>query len=138
MIFNYANFIADYPQFSTFSQSYVENEFKFGAIPMGQVVGGLFQEDDAKLYWYQVVLAHILTLQQNGLTGRVSQAGQGSESVSLDMNAPQWSSYWIQTTYGQKVYQMMQEYLYGGHYISDGEIPYLGEAMNGEYERIIW
>ncbi len=133
--FNYSQFILDYPEFATYSTSTnVTNVFNFQAVVQGQVVSSLFADDSEQYYWLCVVLAHILTCRMLGLTGRLSNVGQGSESASFDMTTPAWAQYWAKTVYGQEVYQCVMEYLAGGHYVSNGEYPYLGESMNGANE----
>ena len=129
--FNPSQFKSDYPQFDTVSDSKLTNVFNFEACPLDQVVSALFCDDDVKYYWLCVALAHLMTLEQLGLTGRLDSVTQGSESASFQMDMPQWAQYWQQTVYGQKIMQAMETYLAGGHYISNGEEPYLGESMNG-------
>lgn len=132
--FNYSQFITDYPEFATYStQSNITNVFNNQAVVVGQVVSSLFTDDSEQYYWLCVVLAHILTCRMLGLSGRLSNVGQGSESASFDMNSPAWAQYWNKSVYGQEVYQCVQTYLSGGHYISNGEIPYLGNSMQGTY-----
>ena len=129
--FDYEEFIVDYPQFANMSKNTVTCAFNYQACVLGQVVSSLFEGDDVKYYWLCIVLAHILTCQQNGTTGRISSASQGSDSVSMDFRTPEWAMYWANTAYGQQVYQCMLEYLAGGHYVSDGNIPYLSDSMSG-------
>jgi hypothetical protein len=132
--FDYAQFILDYPQFATISESKATNVFNYEACTLGQVVSSLWQDNDTKYYWLCVVLAHLLTCEQLGLTGRLSSVTQGSESASFNKDSPLWSQFWDETVYGQKVFQAMSEYLAGGHYVSNGEMPYTGNAMNGMNE----
>jgi len=129
--FDAAKFKLDYLQFSNVSDNKLTNTWTYSACVLGQVVSSLFQEDETKYYWLTIVLAHILTCEQNGLTGRPDNVSQGSESVSFDFDSPAWSIYWAQTPYGQQIYQCVAMYLNGGHYISNGEIPYLSNSMSG-------
>jgi hypothetical protein len=130
MVFDYAQFILDYPQFASMSESSVTKSFSLACI-IGNPIITQFCTDQEQYDIACLVLAHILTLRQNGQTGRVSSAGEGTDSVSLDFNSPQWASYWVQTVYGQEIYQLMLQLLAGGHYVWDGQVPYLSNSMNG-------
>lgn len=127
--FDPIQFKLDFPQFAGISDNKLTNDFNFQACVLGQVVSSLFIEDDVKYYWLCLVLAHILTCTQNGLVGRPDSVTQGSESASFAFDSPQWAAWWANTPYGQVIYQCMLEYLAGGHYISNGEMPYLGDSM---------
>jgi len=129
--FNPTTFKTDYPQFDQISDDKLTNTFIYEAKIMGQIVSSLFTDDNIQYYWLCVTLAHILTCETLGLTGRLSSVTQGSESANFDMKMPTWSQYWEQTVYGQKIMLVAQEYLSGGHYISDGQQPYLSNSMNG-------
>lgn len=128
--FNYCEFIEDFPEFSEMSKRKVTNTFNYAAKNLGQAVSTIWCDNNVKYYWLTIVLAHILTPLLNGTTGRLNSVSQGSESAGFDFNAPDWASYWITTPYGQLVYEAIIEFLAGGHYISNGEVPYLGESMN--------
>lgn len=130
--FDYNEFLADYPEFVGYlTQSRVTKIFTFEACVLGQVVSACFCKDDVKYYWICQVLAHLLSCQMVGLPGRPSSVSEGSDSASFEFNAPEWAQWWVQTPYGQSVYQCMMTYLAGGHYVSNGEEPYLGNSMNG-------
>ncbi len=132
--FDYAQFIIDYPEFVGYSSSTnVTNIFNNQATVIGQIVASLFKEVSDQYYWLCLTLAHILARRKLGLTGRLSNVTQGSESASFEFNSPQWASYWNTTVYGQDIYQCIMEYAAGGTYFSDGSVPYLGESMNGAY-----
>jgi hypothetical protein len=132
--FDYDQFVAEYPEFVGYStKQNVTNVFNMQATVMAQPISACFEDEDEQYYWICLVLAHILTRRQLGLSGRISNVSQGSESATFDMDAPAWAQYWNATVYGQDVYQTIQTYLAGGHYVSNGEEPYLGNAMNGAF-----
>lgn len=131
IVFDPVQFKLDYPQFSTMSDNKLDNDFKYGASLLGQVVSSIWVEDEPKYYWLCLVLAHILECEANGLTGRVSGVSQRSESVNFDSKAPEWADYWTQTAYGYRIYQLIAEYVSGGHYVSDGNPPYNSDSMVG-------
>ncbi|APA83225.1 DUF4054 domain-containing protein [Francisella tularensis] len=126
MKFNPVDFKKDYPQFSDLSDNKLKNDFMHGAMVIGSIVSSIFDNDEDKLYWLSIVLAHILTLEDNEVLGRVSSASQGSDSAKFDMNVKKDYEWWATTIYGQRVMQLLETYGCGGLYLSDGEIPYLG------------
>ncbi len=133
--FNYAQFIVDYPEFVGYSsQANITNIWNRSATVIGQNASALFTDDDEQYYWISVMLAHILTCRMLGLPGRPASVGQGSENITFDLSAPAWAQWLAKTVYGQEIMAVMQEYLNGGHYISNGQMPYLGNSMNGAYE----
>lgn len=136
--FDPAQFKIDYPQFANVSDSKLTAMFNTPAKQLGQPVITIVDTDEDRYYWQCVVLAHLLTLEELGLTGTPQSFGQGTDSGSLYINLPQWANWWGQSPYGQQCYQMIYTYQAGGHYISDGAVPYLGNAMNGQYDSVGW
>lgn len=56
--------------------------------------------------------------QANQLVGRVSNAREGSVSVTTEMKFPDDAAFWAQTKYGTQFYQMSLNYRLGGHYVA--------------------
>jgi hypothetical protein len=133
--FDYAQFIIDYPEFVGYSSpTAVTATFNNLAVVIGQAVSALFCDDSEQYYFSTLTLAHILTCRMLGLPGRPASVGQGSENITFELNSSEWAQWWNKTVYGQEISQVMREYLMGGHYISNGQIPYNGDAMQGTYE----
>jgi hypothetical protein len=133
-IFNYVQFILDYPQFSTLSANKCTNDFIYSAQIMGQVASALFADVQTQYYWLCITLAHILTLETTGMVGRLSDVTQGSESAKFEMKAPGYADYWQSTVYGQRIYQIIQEYLMGGTIVPSAQgAPYMGQSMSVDY-----
>lgn len=109
-IFNYANFLLAYPQFVGYSnQSNVTNIYTYEALSNGEKVINLFRDTNYQYYWSCVVLAHILTIYQQGLTGRVSQATEGTVNGSFEKLGNVDSAWWDMTTYGQACWHEIQK-----------------------------
>lgn len=128
--FDPIQFKIDYPQFIEVSDSKLTNLFNYNASVISQPVASLFKETVDQYYWICVVLAHILTLEMDGIMGRLNTAKQGSEALNFDMNTPAGFEWWASSPYGQQVMQVMRTFIYGGHYVSNGTMPYSGDAMN--------
>ena len=127
--FDPAQFRIDYPQFATLSDTKLTNTFNFSAVVLGQPVSSCFSDINDQFYWLNVTLAHILTCETNGLVGRLSDAKQGTEKISMDMSVSEDGQWWCQSPYGQQCVQVLKSYLMGGHFIWNGWIPYSGDAM---------
>jgi len=97
-----------YPQFIEINNQALVMTFNHEAIILGEKVIACVDGEDDKLYWAQVVLAHILTLEVNQQTGRVSQASEGDVSGSFDYLSTTDDKWWAETTYGQKCFKLIQ------------------------------
>lgn len=108
--FNYANFIAAYPQFSAYSnETNVTNIYTYEALSQGSAVINLFQDTNYQYYWSCQVLAHILTIYMTGLTGRVDNATEGTVSGAFAKQGNVDSAWWDITTYGQACWHEIQK-----------------------------
>ena len=135
VVFDYADFILRYPEFANYSnQSNITNIFAYEVLDQGQFLIGLFPSDDAKrLYWYDLILAHILYCAQNQIPGRPSSTGQGSDSVTYENPTINSLQEWTVSPYGRRVYRLLRSFALGGLYIPSGNTPFNSNSMNGAY-----
>lgn len=129
--FDPTTFKLDYPRFANVSDTKLTNMFNNSAAILGIPVTNSVDTDDEKYYWQGVVLAHMLQLEEYGITGTPQNFGQGSDSGSFYIDLPQWANWWGQSTYGQQCYQLIQQRQGGGHFFGNGQMPYLGDSMSG-------
>jgi hypothetical protein len=128
--FDPTQFKLDYPKFDQISDNKLTNTFNNGAKQLGTPVINCFVAEDEQYYWQCVVLAHILQIELTGLVGTPQNFGEGSESLSLKNNAPDWMWWWEQTPYGQQCAQIIQQTQGGGHYTTSSPPPYMANSMN--------
>lgn len=120
--FNYATWIPAYPQFINTPQPTIE----LVVVPLAQVQcrtdGGSPVRDQATLtVLFGLMVAHVTQLMfgstiapLTGVVGRVSQATQGSVSVSAEYNNPNPAAAWfLQTPYGAVYYQAISGFTLG-------------------------
>ena len=129
IVFNPEQFKLDYPQFNQLSDYKLTNDFNYSAVVIGNVVSNLFTNDNEKYYWLCIVLAHMLTIEINGLTGRVSSVKQGSESINFDFNNKNGLEWWSLSPYGMKILQTIKQFKKGGHYFACKN-PYMADPIN--------
>jgi len=106
--FNYAAFIARYPEFSTVSSGSVQACFNEAGLYLRNDGSGQVTSDTNQALLMNMVTAHIVALNfgVNGqaptpLVGRISSAAEGSVSVSVENLQPPGSAQWFaQTKYG--------------------------------------
>ncbi|AXH73697.1 MAG: protein of unknown function DUF4054 [Caudoviricetes sp.] len=104
-----------YPQFSSYENQELIDIFDNEVIAVFGNILKFFIKTERQLYWGQIMLAHILTLQQGtlrggtGITGIVNSASQGSVSSGwgsdISMGSMQW---WQLTAYGQRVWVLIK------------------------------
>jgi hypothetical protein len=102
----------DYPQFDGLSNNILTNVYNYEAMAYCNWLDDYFADVNQQYYWSCIVLSHILTLKYGadgqGATnavGRVSDAKEGSVSVTLEYKAPTTNSeaWWNQTSFGAEV-----------------------------------
>lgn len=128
--FDPTQFKIDFPEFANISDAKLTNDFTYGAGNIGQIVSTMFKDDETKYYWLCMVLAHMLSIQQQGLTGIANKAKQGSEEVGFAQSMNKSVDYWGMTPYGWQVWLVIQEYAAGLHPVNTFEPGYTGDAMN--------
>ncbi len=132
--FDPTQFKIDFPRFANISDAKLTAMFNGSASVLAIPVTNSVCEDTDKYYWQCVVLAHILQLEEYGITGTPQSFGQGSDSGAFHIDLPQWANWWGQSPYGQQCYQLIQQRQGGGHFFGNGEMPYMSNAMNGMYQ----
>ena len=123
VVFNYASWIARYPEFSTLANgadpTVVAPEcFNEACLYLNNTNGSLVCDVNIRTTLLNMLTAHIMLLNfgANGqapsqLVGRVSSAGQGSVNVSATMGPASGSAAWFQQTkYGAAYWQASAQY----------------------------
>ena len=123
-VFNFANFILRYPEFSSLSSTLLQMYFnEAGFYCRNDGVGPV--EDQATLDTFMSMLtAHIAALNGgvNGqapsqLVGRINSAGEGSVRVSTEMKTDPGAAWFMQTKYGAAYWQASLPYRLGGRFV---------------------
>ncbi|WP_457152647.1 DUF4054 domain-containing protein [Mesorhizobium sp. P5_C1] len=106
--FSYSNFVAIYPQFATLSQTQVLQ----GALPIAELYcrndgGGPVSTAQTQTTLLNLMVAHICQLMFGvngqpaaGIVGRISDATEGSVSVSADFPVTPSNAWFMQTPFG--------------------------------------
>lgn len=106
--FSYSNFIAIYPQFAGLSQPQVEQ----GALPIAELYcrndgGGPVSTAQTQTTLLNLMVAHVCQLMYcangqapAGIVGRISDATEGSVSVSADFPTTPNNAWFLQTPFG--------------------------------------
>jgi hypothetical protein len=117
--FNYANWIAAFPQFSNVSESVVVNQYVPFALVYCPLDGSSPIVSCALLSAaFNLILAHVVqllagsTLQPlSPIVGRINSAAEGSVNVAAEMPGVTANSAWyMQTTYGAAYWQLLAPY----------------------------
>ncbi|WP_164781655.1 DUF4054 domain-containing protein [Mesorhizobium sp. M7A.F.Ca.MR.148.00.0.0] len=116
--FDYASFIAIYPQFATLSQPQVLQ----GALPIAELYcrndgGGPVTKAETQTMLLNLMVAHIcqITYGANGqapagIVGRVSNASEGSVSVAAEFPMTPNNAWFMQTPFGAAFWQATAAY----------------------------
>ena len=106
--FDYSSFIAIYPQFAGLSQPQVMQ----GALPIAELYcrndgGGPVTKAETQTTLLNLMVAHICQLMYGangqgpaGIVGRISDASEGSVSVSADFPTTPNNAWFLQTPFG--------------------------------------
>lgn len=106
MAFDPTEFKSDYPQFASISDNRLKKIYNNEALVMSQKVVMCVPIETTD-YWVEIVLAHILTIDDLMITGRVSQSTEGSVSGSFEMPVAFSNAWWNLSIYGQKCFQVI-------------------------------
>lgn len=79
-------------------------------------------------YWAGVVMAHILSLYNKPIVGRLNKATEGDVEGEFTYEDTLNSSWWNQTTYGARCYKLMKQ---RGGFTFFGNNPYQGFYWQG-------
>lgn len=116
--FNYASWVAAYPQFTQLAQTQVTN----GALPLAELYcrndgGGPVSTAAIQTVLLNLMVAHICQLMYgaNGqspspLVGRITDATEGSVSVSTDFPSTPNNAWFLQTPFGAAFWQATAAY----------------------------
>lgn len=117
--FVYADWVAQYPQFSLIPQFVVENTFYDVAVAffrndgVGPVSTALTQTTGLYLmiaHMAQITYGPNTATPSGGLVGRISQATQGSVSVTSDFPTTPTNAWFMQSQYGATFWQLTAAY----------------------------
>lgn len=128
--FDYDVWIGTFPQFAVnpgqtavvnfilpFAQTYAWREIQSG-------VGCVAMDGAIQANLLNLMVAHITQLlygpngtTPSGLVGRISQATEGSVSLSTEWPVTQANAWYLQTPFGAMYWQMLQPYFLGGVYV---------------------
>jgi hypothetical protein len=116
---NYSAFVAQFPAFSSLTQSTVENAWAEALATVTSQITTLTGDpatDAMNAIRLNYATAHLLALfagengnAPTGIVGRVDDATQGSVHVHADMGVTsQSSAWWMQTSYGARFWQLTE------------------------------
>jgi hypothetical protein len=118
-VFDVNYFKEIYPMFATMSDVILENLWEEVDVVGSPIISSVV--DSKQSYYYYVVEAHLAELWNRGagVTGIVSASTQGSVSVTLEVDKSSPFLFWNQTSFGQKIVQLMKmrgglKFIYGG------------------------
>lgn len=117
VVFDQAEFLALYPQFSTVSAALAGN-FALATLQLNNSCCSRVQDANARQTLLYLLTAHITRLINGengvlpaGVVGRINAASEGSVSVSADMgNQQAQAAYYMQTQYGALFWQSTASY----------------------------
>ena len=116
--FSLSNFVAIYPQFATLSPTQVVQ----GALPVAELYcrndgGGPVSTAETQTTLLNLMVAHICQLMYGvngqpaaGIVGRISDATEGSVSVSADFPMMPSNAWFMQTPFGAAFWQATAAY----------------------------
>jgi hypothetical protein len=111
--FDLAGFRARYPEFTTVADTLLGAYFVESGVYLNNTDASIVGDVTLRSVLLNMLTAHIAELNSgvggqapSGLVGRISQASEGSVSVSADMGPPSGSSAWFNATkYGAAFWQ---------------------------------
>lgn len=145
--FDYAKWVARYPEFAGVSQPTAQVYFDEGTIYFANDGRGPVTDATQQLTLLNMVTAHIAYLNapeaQGGsgspLVGRITTASEGSVSVGVDTNGPVGSAWWfMQSKYGANFWQATMPFRqmryragFGRNFNPMAATPVRGNGWNG-------
>lgn len=119
VVFDSAEFLAMFPQFSTVIVAALTGNFNLGCQLLDNTAASVVQDAPTRQYYLYLLTAHITALLNgvngsppSGIVGRISSAAQGSVNVQSE-----WASqvgnaeaYFIQTIWGATFWQATATY----------------------------
>jgi hypothetical protein len=118
VVFDQLGFAARYPEFSSIPVVTIAAYFTEATIYLSNTDTSVVSDVTVRAVLLNMLTAHIAALNSgingqapSGLVGRISQASEGTVSVSADMGPPSGSSAWFnQTKYGAAFWQASAPY----------------------------
>lgn len=122
--FDYAKWVARYPEFASVDQALVGELFNEATIYHANDGSGPVNNVEIQRQLLGMIVAHLVKTgvtvngqAPSGLVGRISAATEGSVSVSVDNPYPPGSAQWFQQTpYGSNYLAATRGYRLGGRY----------------------
>lgn len=125
VVFNYEEFIAAYPSFSSLSQTILTGNFNLACQLLDNTAASVVVDAPTRQYYLYLLTAHISALLNgvngqppSGIVGRISSATQGSVSVQAEWAASMGNAeaYFVQTQWGATFWQATVSYR-TAHYV---------------------
>ena len=107
-----------FPEFATVADAALVLNFSFAQFALNNSCGSVVQDANNRETLLNLLVAHITQLRNGvngnaagGAVGRVSDATEGSDSVSVDMGPVTFNAAWfLQTQYGSMFWQFTAQY----------------------------
>jgi len=144
--FVYADWAARYPELAappdgtgTTTSVQAADDFELAGLYLNNTACSVVQMISTRTMLLYLITAHIAALAArqraepdgNAIVGRISDATQGSVSVSADVGTTAANAaWWYQTQYGMSYWQATVRFRMGGRY-KPGRVPYLGVSNAG-------
>ena len=107
-VFSYAQWVARYPEFQgVVSAATAAGYFNAAGLYLDNTDGSVVSDPVRRLLMLNMLTAHIAALNAQDLVGRITDATEGSVSVSASMgdSVPGTSAWFLQTKYGAAFWQ---------------------------------
>ena len=146
VVFVYADWATRYPEVAappdgtgTTTAAQAADDFVLAGLYLNNTPCSVVQNISVRTILLYMLTAHIAALAArqaaepdgNAIVGRISDATQGSVSVSADVGVTTANQAWFyQTQYGMSFWQATAAYRAGGRY-KPGRVPYLGTSRVG-------
>lgn len=113
--FDYEEFIQEYPEFSTFTQTQLQNFFDIATGILNNTYSTPVCDKDKLKRMLYLLTAHIAFLHKRGMgvVGVLSGATEGSVSTNFAVPTNQNAQWYLQSGYGQLFWQMSLPYRLG-------------------------
>ena len=123
-VFDYAAWIARYPEFASVTSDQANEFFLDACMLLDNTPCSVVQDVTQRLRLLNGLTAHIAKLSipseegGQGVVGRIASASEGSVTLSTDMGTVTSASqaYFNQTPYGAQYWASMRGYRMGGHW----------------------
>ncbi len=119
-VFDYAAWNTLYPELAGVTPARAALLFQQAGLYLDNSDGSIVQDVDRRLMLFNMLVAHLATLggaleadgKPTGLVGRVTSAGEGSVSVSVDAGVePGTAAWYAQTAYGYAFWAAVRPYM---------------------------